>query len=107
MQANSCGAGKPKCFIQEAQFFRRSQMFNSRKYFLWWNTTCRYNVGFKSTDMLLHIYWFTVTDVSEGLNATFGVTIPKTVKLATLLAMTLKLTNLFVTHVNIYRYPGI
>jgi hypothetical protein len=57
--------------------------------------------------MLHPIYWYTVTDVSEVLNATFGVNIPRTVKLATLLAMTSKLTNLFQTYVNIYRYTGL
>jgi len=47
--------------------------------------------------MLLPIYWYVVTDVLKGLNATFCVNIPKRVKLAALFAMTLKLMNVFET----------
>jgi len=46
----------------------------------YWELKVHYNVGLKCTDMLLRIYWYVVTDVLEGLNATFGVKISKRVK---------------------------
>jgi hypothetical protein len=57
--------------------------------------------------MLLPIYWYVVTDVSEDLNTIFGVNIPRRVKLAALLAMTSKLINLFQTYVYIDHYTGL
>ena len=101
---NSCA----KRFIQEVQFFCRSQMtFRSTKYSFIGNTKGHYNVGLQCTDMLHRIYWYVVTDGLADLNATFGVNIPKRVKLVPLFTMNLKLMNLFETYVNIYHYTDL
>jgi hypothetical protein len=60
--------------------------------------------------MLLPIYWYDVTDFflggGEGLNAIFGVNIPRRIKHATLFAMTLKLINILEMYINIYHYTN-